>query len=186
MWYGEKVSREALYDLRRKVLPILDSHKIGDFLVLNEPKYVLLRVNIGEDVKRTIEESLNRLVRESQDAFSRVTVDTWNPETDARDRIFGAAQRLGLRLQDGKGWKIVGREPLNRQWVPMPDDLESKIAEFSNFMTKVVGKFTRAYVEHMSGRMEDRWLLSVMLHLLLNSISLNQFEENEAREFSYV
>ncbi|MHC3130040.1 MAG: hypothetical protein IBV52_08215 [Candidatus Bathyarchaeota archaeon] len=62
-------------------------------------------------------------------------------------------------------------------------DLKKK--EFAVFMTKVVGKFTRAYVKEMPRIVKDRWLLSVLLHLLLNSISVDKVQEKETREFPY-
>ena len=38
----------------------------------------------------------------------------------------------------------------------------------------------------MSYRVEDRWLTSLFLHLILDSISIWQKEEGESREFPYV
>lgn len=186
LWYGEKVDIAKLYNLRKLLLPILDEHKIEDFLVLNEPKFVLFRVEIEEETKKDIEKSLKELVEQSEGTFSRITIEKWIPEQDARDRILGAAQRLGLRLEEGKGWMIAGREPLNRNWVPTEDNLDLKIKEFAVFMTKVVGKFTRAYVKEMPRIIKDRWLLSVLLHLILNSISVDKIQERESREFPYV
>ena len=186
LWYGEKVDIEKLYNLRKLLLPILDEHKIENFLVLNEPKFVLFRVEVEEETRKKILKSLEELVKQSKGAFSRITIEKWVPEQDARDRILGAAQRLGLKLEEGKGWMIAGREPLNRNWVPTKDNLDLKIKEFAVFMTKVVSKFTRAYVEEMPRIVKDRWLLSVLLHLLLNSISLDQVQERETREFPYV
>ena len=184
LWYGEKVNVEKLYNLRKLLLPILDEHEIEDFLVLNEPKFVLFRVEVEEETKKDIEKSLEVLVEQLESTFSRVTIEKWDPEEDARDRILGAAQRLGLKLEEGKGWMIAGREPLNRNWVvPIQDNLDLKIREFAVFMTKVVGKFTRAYVKEMPRIVKDRWLLSVLLHLLLNSISMDKVQEKETREF---
>ena len=186
LWYGEKIDIEKLYNLRKLLLPILDKHKIEDFLVLNEPKFVLFRVEVEEETKKDVEKSLEEIVKQSEGTFSRVTIEKWVPDQDARDRILKAAKKLGLRLEEGKGWMIAGREPLNRNWVPTEDDLDLKIKEFAVFMTKVVGKFTRAYVKKMPRMVEDRWLLSVLLHLLLNSISVGQVQERETREFPYV
>jgi hypothetical protein len=153
---------------------------------LNEPKFVLLRVEVNDPVKVEIEKLLIDIVSESHGSLGRVTIENWTPEDDARNRILGAARQLGLQLQEGKGWKIAGREPLNRTWVPTEDDLDTKIREFTIFMTKVVGQFTRAYVNQMPRRINDRWLFSVMTHLLMNSISLHNFEEEEIRAFPYV
>ena len=77
-----------------------------------------IRVETDEETMENIQRSLQGIVEQSEDAFSRVTVEGWDPELDARARILGAAQRLGIRLEDGKGWMIAGREPLNRHWIP--------------------------------------------------------------------
>jgi hypothetical protein len=186
LWYGGRVTLETLYSLRKLLFPILDRHHIPNFLVLNEPEFVLLRVEIEENTEKYIAESLQDLINSSEGLLSRVTIEDWSPEKDAEDRILGAAQRLGLKLDEGKAWMIAGREPLNRQWVPTEDDLQLKTKEFSIFMTKVAGRFTRAYVEEMPRPIKDRWLLSVLIHLILNSISVDQVQEQETRDFPYV
>ena len=53
--YGKKVDIEKRYNLRKQLLPILDRHKIEDFLVLNEPKFVLFRVEVDEDTEKNQE-----------------------------------------------------------------------------------------------------------------------------------
>lgn len=129
-WYGEKISSEKLYNLRKLLLPILDEHEIDDFLVLNEPQFVLLRVEVDDESRKRMERDLENLVRQLGNCFSRLTNEKWDPKGDARARILGAARRLGLKLEEGKGWMIVGREPLNRQWIPMEDNLDPKTKEF--------------------------------------------------------
>ena len=184
--YGEKINAEKLYGLRKLLLHILDKYKIDDFLVLNEPKFVAFRVEVDEKTKKSIHGKLKTLVSESEGAFSDVEYDTWNPQKDARGRILKVAKDLSFKIEEGKGWMIAGREPLNRLWIPAEDDLELKIKEFSTFMTKVVGKFTKAYVKNMPRMIQDRWLLSVLFHLLLNSISIGVVQEKETREFPYL
>jgi hypothetical protein len=187
LWYGETIPTiDALYETRRQLLTILEKEQITDFLILNEPKYLLLRVETNDQSRNEIGALLTDLVTESQGRFARLAIENWSPEDDARSRILNAARALGLQLEDGRGWKIAGREPLNKLWVPTDDDLDTKIREFTIFMTKVVGQFTRAYVGQMPRRMTDRWLGSVMTHLLLNSISVNNYEEDEIRSFLYV
>jgi len=187
LWYGEMVPTiDALYETRRQLLSILEKEQMTDFLILNEPKYLLLRAETNDQSRNEIGGLLTDLVTESQGRFARLAIENWSPENDARSRILNAARALGLQLEDGRGWKIAGREPLNKLWVPTDDDLDTKIREFTIFMTKVVGQFTRAYLGQMPRRMTDRWLGSVMTHLLLNSISVNNYEEDEIRSFPYV
>jgi len=178
---------DVLYTTGRQLLTIVEKKKIRDFLTLNEVKFVLLRVQADEQEKAEIEKLLIDLVAQSQGHFARVAVEDWSPEDDARNRILSAARQLGVQLQDGKGWRIAGREPLNRLWVPASDgQLDTKTQEFAIFMTRVLGQFTKAYLSQMPRRTDDRWLLSVMMHLVMNSISVNNYEEDEARSFPYV
>lgn len=186
IWYGTKFDIDKLYDFRKSLFPILDRQEIENFLVLNEPAFMVFRIEVDENTLKDIKKSIEEVVEKSEGVFSGVTVDKWFPEQDAKDRILGAAQRAGLKLEEGKGWMITGRGPLERKWTSAEDDLEMKIKEFSVFMKKVVGKFTRAYIEEMPRIIKDRWLLSVLLHLLLNSISIDQVQENETREFPYI
>jgi hypothetical protein len=183
--YGEKINYKKLYDFRKFVLPILDEHKINDFLILSEPTCVLLRVEINEQNRENIRKILTAMVETSEDGFSDVKVGEWNPEKDARDRILKVAKDLRIVLNEGKGWMVAGREPLNNHWVVTEDDLELKVTEFSRFMTRVVGRFTRAYFENMPRIAQDRWLFSVLLHLLLNSVAFDQKQERETRDFPY-
>ena len=98
---------------------------------------------------------------------------------EARERV---RQRVRVSFEgvpEG-GWKI--ETYLEDRWIAKPDDLNLKIEKFARFMSKVVGKFTRAYLEEIPERVDDRWLLSVFIHLLLHSIS-EQRSEIEIRQF---
>ena len=53
-------------------------------------------------------------------------------------------------------------------------------------MTRVLGVFTERYLLEMPFRVEDRWLMSVFLHLMLDSISVWHLEEKEIREFPFI
>jgi len=186
LWYGDSPGPEKLYTFRKSLFPILEQHAIENFLVLNEPEALYFRIETKFGNLKEIEEKLNTLVSQSGKLFSKVTHEKWSPEEDARARILAAAQRLGLRVEEGKGWKIVGRDPLNHLWIPTVDELDLKTNEFATFMSSVLGKFTRTYVEQMPRYVDDRWLLSVLVHLILDSISINQFQEQDVREFPFV
>lgn len=84
------------------------------------------------------------------------------------------------------GWKVLGRGQTDGNWVAGPDDLERKVEEFARFMTKVAGNFTRAYLNEFQERVDDPWMLSVFIHLLLDSVSVWQNSERRARDFPYV
>lgn len=119
--------------------------------------------------------------------FTRITKETWSPALDAENRIIAAKQRLsGDDYIFGKvGWKIVGKDE-NDQWLITNEDLDKQVDAFSIFMTEVLGAFAKRYIEKMPYMVEDRWMLSVFEHLMLDSISVWQAAENEVREFPYV
>ena len=71
-------------------------------------------------------------------------------------------------------------------WIVASEKLDKQVTAFSSFMCRVVGKFTKAYLKEMPYRVEDRWLMSVFLHLILDSISVWQKDENECREYPYI
>lgn len=180
------------YKLKREcLLPILDEYKIENFLTLDEPDFVLFRVEIDEGVLEKIVADIKEFISKGS-RFSSINTAEWSPEDDARSRILSAKQRaveMGVAFPNGvseKGWKILGFDHTTRKWHGGPDDLERKIAEFSRFMAKVNGQFTRAYLSEIENGIDDPWLLSVFVHLLLDSISIWQGTENMARAFPFI
>lgn len=195
LWYSERfLSRRhqtwrVLYDFKRSsLLPILEQHEIHDFLLLDEPDFVLLRVEVGDEKISKIKQAIQSSIEQSPD-FAQVTVVDWSPEADAKTRILGARERaegMGisfLGIPPG-GWKITGID--TGRWIAAPDDLERKVGEFARFMSRVVGQFTKAYLREIPQGIDDRWMLSVFIHLLLDSVSVWQQMEKETRNFPFI
>ena len=178
---------DRFYRFKKGLLPILDKYNIDDFLILDEGRFFLLRVELDNETAKDLKKDLDDVVNESSD-FDNVTVESWSPENDAKRRILGARERakqMGISFEgiSEGGWKIETRR--GGRWIAKSDDLNLKTEKFARFMTKVVGKFTRAYLEETPERVDDRWLLSVFIHLLLHSISEQQFEK-ETRAFPWI
>lgn len=176
---------DILFRFKKGILPTLDKYNIKYFLILDEGNFFLLRAEIDNETEENLKKEFDSLVDESSN-FDDVTITSWSPENDARKRILGARERVKQQMRvsfkgipEG-GWKI--ETFLEDRWIAKPDDLNLKIENFSRFMSKVMGKFTRAYLEEIPERVDDRWLLSVFIHLLLHSIS-EQRSEMEIRHF---
>lgn len=180
---------DKLFNFKKSLLPILDKYGIKDFLILDEGDFFLLRVKVDKETAKYLNKDFNGLVSENSD-FNKVAppTTTWSPEDDARNRILKAREKAkqgGISFQgipEG-GWKI--ETWCKGRWIAKPDDLDMKIEEFARFMSRVMGKFTRAYLEEMPERVDDRWLLSVFTHLLLHSVSEQRFEK-ETRHFPWI
>jgi hypothetical protein len=183
-WYADSPRPLALYEFKRDaLLPVLQEYSVPGFLILDEPEFMLLRIETdnqtSDAIKAHFEENL-------PPHFSRVTVNTWSPTHDARNRILSAKRRLpGSPLpDDDSGWKVQGKNASGR-WIVSPQNLDEQVEAFARFMTRVLGTFTERYLLEMPFRVEDRWLMSVFLHLMLDSISVWQTEEKEIREFLF-
>jgi len=153
------------YQLKRGcLLPILDECELQNFLILDEPEFVLFRIEVEEEIIEGIEGEVYSFV-ENNPNFSTLNVGDWSPEADARARILSAKQRTaegGVFFFEGipdAGWKILGRGSINEYWVSGPDDLERKVEEFSKFMANVVGPFTKAYISEVPDGVDDPWML---------------------------
>lgn len=185
LWWGINRSQDDVFAFKQKhVLPVLKKYSIEDFLMLDECEFMLLRIDINGKSAKQIYSDLEKTIR-PEPLFSKLTVESWSPTEDAKNRILTARERAKIPadIPEG-GWMIKGKNP-DGKWVAMPEDLDKQVAAFSIFMSKVVGKFTKAYLKEMPYRVEDRWLMSVFIHLLLDSISTWKLEEKEIREFPY-
>lgn len=186
LWYATTPDPNTLFAFKKAYLsPILEKHGIEDFLMLDQREFILLRVEVENETAKQIKLFLEESIQPGS-LFSRVTVETWSPIVDARNRILAARERAKVPAEVPEGgWMIKGKNSEGK-WVVVPENLDNQIAAFSTFMARVVGRFTKAYLKEMPYRVEDRWLTSLFLHLILDSISIWQKEENESREFPYV
>jgi hypothetical protein len=194
---GLRYDPDAVFLFKKEVLlPALDACHIDYSFILDEPEWVLVRVQVEDDQRKA--EILGKLLTAIQGSplFSTITVDVWSPEKDARDRITGALQRLGHSVAlppgfKGPGWRVYGQAGTQAQPGSLAiaeQPIEEKVEEFVAFITHVAGRFTEEYLRAMPRRIDDRWLKSVFVHLLLNSISTpmtpdGKGEEGETRGF---
>jgi hypothetical protein len=174
-----------LFDFKRTdMLHVLDEQQVGYFLALDEGQFVLIRIEGTKELAEKVKTSIERV---GSGLFSHITIETWSPVRDAHDRIIGARGRAGLPQKEA-GWKVVGMhvEGGTLKWQFGDEDLGKQELAFASFMSHVAGQFTRAYLEEMPFRVDDRWMMSVFIHLMLDSISTWHDEENESRQFPYI
>jgi hypothetical protein len=184
-WYDKTPRPIDLYEFKRDVLlPALHDLDVSGFLILDEPRFLLLRI---ETSVVTCEALIARFEEDLHPLFSDVTTVGWSPSEDARNRILSAKRKLpGSPLpDDDSGWRVRGRDG-NGNWLYSVQDLEQQVEAFACFMTRVLGNFTERYLLEMPHKVNDRWLMSVFLHLMLDSISVWHTEEEETRSFPFL
>jgi hypothetical protein len=183
LWYTAALTIPGLFEFKRgRLLEVLTQHRVDHFMVLAEPSYLLVRVSVPEDVINAIVASLQQTLAP---LFGRITVEGWTPTDDARRRILDVRPKIQGLPPGNTGWVVKGKDG-GPPWSASVSELESMVDAFAIFMTRVVGHFTRAYLREMPSRVEDRWLMSVLLHLMLNSVSFGQDDEWEIRKFPFL
>ena len=182
--YSGRPSPSQLFEYKRNILlPVLRSREIEHFLLLDEPEFMLVRTppsnGLGEELPSILDSSLAPI-------FTRITVERWSAIEDARNRILSSKMKLLNQPlpDDGQGWEVRGKNGQG-QWVITPAGLDAEVEAFAKFMTHVSGKFTEAFISEMPSKVENIWLMSLFLHLMLDSVSIWQTEENLIREFPY-
>lgn len=179
LWYSGKQNPDALFGFKKnRMLEVLDKENIGYFLVLDERDFMLIRIEGTRELGERVRISMEALGTE---LFNRATLETWSPERDADTRIVESRGRGRIPQMEGE-WKFVGKDKAGKWQVVQEDKAKMQLA-FATFMSRVCGQFTRAYLKEMPFRVEDRWLMSVFVHLMLDSISTWGEEENQLREF---
>jgi hypothetical protein len=188
LWYKAPPSADDLFKFKKEqLLPLLNRLGLTYSLILDQQQFVLVRVQIDLEAESRLQEELSG-AGSKNGLFARVTVESWDPVDDARRRILDALERArkdapvytGKPLVGGtagRGWKVAGRDASSGVWVVQDDNIDAKAIEFGQFMSRVAGEFTAAYIREMPRRIDDRWLMSLFLHLLLDSVSTHQGEE---------
>ena len=118
-----------------EMLKVLNANHIEYFLVLDEPEFTLIRIEGSRDLADQVKMSIEAL---GSELFSRLTIELWYPENDARARIFGARERAGLPKAE-EGWKIIGLDATGK-WLLAPKDLFKQQSAFASFMARVAGE----------------------------------------------
>jgi hypothetical protein len=184
-WYSGSQTASQIYEYKRdKLLPALHDHKLEHFLILDEPEFMLVRTPSENGLKETFPASL---LSSLEPIFLKITIESWSAIEDAKSRILSSKKKLPNQPlpDDENGWDVQGKSNQG-QWLISPTDLEPEAEAFAKFMTHVAGKFTQAYISEMPSKVENRWLMSLFLHLMMDSISTWQREEQEVREFPYI
>jgi hypothetical protein len=155
LWYSSTPNPDELFEFKKtRLLPILVSHNIGYSFMLGEGEFVLVRVEVDEACAKEIQSSLEELLSSQGSPFSRLSMESWLPAEDARNRILNARraeQFISFRGVPEGGWRVIGLGP-NRNWVV---EAEQKTQGFASFMSRVAGEFTRAYLEEMPYRVNS-------------------------------
>ena len=116
--------------------------------------YITFRVEVNDKEYELTEQFLNNLV--DHDKIVRWIPKDWNPENDARKRIESACQKLKLPPE------LAGRFKS-----------DERIEQLTLLFTDAVGSCTKALYKSLKSKPDEPWMMSLFIHLILNSIDLS-------------
>lgn len=127
--------------------------------------YILLRVEVNKNELKLTEDFLKEL--ENQKIIVRYDPPKdWNPKNDARNRIISASRELGL--PSDIAFKIQGPYLLNQKIA-----LEERVDQLGLIFSEAVGSCTKVLYKTLKSKPTDPWMMSLFIHLILNSIDIN-------------
>jgi hypothetical protein len=179
---AEAESERKFNLVRSLILPAIEEFRIEEYHFFNYleqvgdniESYMRLRVYTNDEHINKIITRLEEFKRKGKVHDFKQT--DYSPKEDAKERATkGAPQRLrDLVLPD---ILKAGR------WVVKPEEPEEKIKSFEKVLRKVVGKCAVAFIREFDKKPKDAWLMSVFVHLLLNSLGYSLEEERKIRQF---
>jgi hypothetical protein len=157
--------------IKKELVPFVERHSLS-FWVTNywstTEDFILFRVKGTEHQTKSVRNFVQTLKKK------RLIVDwessTWNPGTDAQNRIEGLRQ---IRNFDPNRSIITGYDPMNSRFLVLPDvNFQERQAQLTALFESV-GECTRAIYSHLSSKPKDLWEISLFVHLVLNSLDFS-------------
>jgi hypothetical protein len=129
---------------------------------------------------------LNGLVTDR--VIVRFEEDNWDPRTDAMNRIESARQRIERELighEIYREWTVDGKT--GNLWLVTRGDYARKLDQLATVFGRIVGQLTKVFYKNLPEKPKDMWLMSILLHLFINSLDYGgpdpPSEEAFMREF---
>ena len=146
------------------ILNYFDSSKGEDFIRFRVEASPMTIKKVDSEIKKLEQEGLIR-------SFMK---ESYNPRQDAERRLESVRQRLEAMWGKpvSKNWKIIGLRD-NKLAVDESDTTAyaKKLEAFEAFLNRVLGKWTKLFVEEIHIKPEDKWLVSLFIHLMINSLA---------------
>jgi len=173
--------------IKSNLVPHINQQGFDKFLILNyfgtEQDMIRFRVKTDNTGFAKVRSFLNSLV--TNHSIVRFEEEDWNPRTDASDRIDGARKRveqLILGHEIYREWIVKGKNAQNMWFIPK-GNYNRKLDQLTSIFADVVGKCTKAFYDALDEKPDDIWMISILIHLFLNSIDVSLQDERLVREF---
>lgn len=154
--------------IKKHLMPFIEKTRL-QFWVTNyfDPSgdYILFRVKADEKEQKSVEDLLRDLEKQKKIVRWDPPKD-WNPKHDAKTRIASASGKLGLPQDTALAVQgpYIGLQK---------STFEERVKQLEMIFSEAVGPCTKALYKTLKSKPTDPWMMSLFIHLILNSIDLN-------------
>jgi len=170
--------RENYDFIRSHIVPTIMEVGIANFQMLNYfnptqgEDFIRFRVEVSPAILMKVEDEIGRLKQKGR--IRDYSKESYDPRLDAERRIESVRQKLEALLGKpvSRNWKVVNLT----DGTPIVDESDAtayvkKVEAFEAFLGRIVGKWTKLFVEEIDSKPDDKWLVSLFVHLMMNSIA---------------
>ena len=169
--------------IKMKIVPYVEENKLC-FWITNyhnsTTDSIKFRVRTTKSEVKSVRNFLNYLVQ--RDFITGWDESTWDPRSDAEDRIDGLRRIPGF---DPNIQNIRIDYSNNTLKYPHDGTIQQKQVQLTALF-EALGECTKTLYKHLNRKPNDYWTVSVFIHLLLNSLDFSgpnpQSEEDEIRK----
>jgi len=151
--------------IKNELVPFIDKHSLP-FWITNYHNatndFIIFRAKCEKRQSKLVADFLGNLKKEH--LITDFQSSSWNPGDDARNRIDNL-RRLGF---DPHANMIIGHN--GSSIIIFPDSNIGERQEQLSSLFEVLGECTKVVYKHLKTKPKDLWIVSVFVHLLLNSI----------------
>lgn len=153
--------------IKKELIPFVEKHSFP-FWITNyfnsTSDFMLFRIRCDQEQTKLVASFLGDLKKRGLIADWQIS--TWDPQSDAQGRINGLS-RIGF---DPNRNRIVGFDSSNNKVITAPDNNIGERQKQLTSLFETLGECTKAICSHLETKPKDLWIMSVFIHLLLNSI----------------
>ena len=172
---------EHFYLIKNEIIPFINHNSIP-FWVTNyknpNEDFILFRVKVNGTQLNTVNTFLNDLINRT--LLVRYETSTWSPSNDAESRINGLSKIKGFNPSRARIESVTDKK-INF----IPDSNIDERKEQFTALFESLGECTKAIYSRLHSKPKDKWIMSVFIHLLLNSLDYSgpsgDCEENRIR-----
>lgn len=154
--------------IKDEIIPFVNEHSFSFWITnyySNTSDFILFRIKSEQEDLRNVETFLDDLKSRNIIADWQCS-GAWDPRSDARTRIEGLRQKV--KGYNPETHTIVGFD--NSIVALSPDDGVAEKEAQLGALFEALGECTRAIYDNLDAKPNDLWIVSVFIHLLLNSI----------------